>query len=431
MAFAEILYICFVKVYVMIWMFLGVCMISCQTCREDLLQEKLQQAEMYMAKGDYEEAMWTLKQAEEYIGRPSQISAQVYATLSRLNHEGGDYEKAIQYQDKEEAILRQLPKESFSGISRADGLYDIGWAKAWEIGGQTERAESLYIRVIQTAPEDAYFAYHNLANLYDRIHRTASADSLYQAALDTGNPSIRQAISQTLYRRYMQRKDTAQAIVHLRRYATLTDSLVYVSDKEKILSAQARYDRKTAARKKVEMQRNYLLLFIVISILTGTIAYGWRRKVRKEREASRNALQTQQEITQEKEVKINQLKAIQGLRKEDVSLTREQIAAFDYFVRFQEAPTNYSAKEDRKKLACWLDMAHRGFASRLNEKFPDLTPRELDICYLHRLGYSVWDIKDILGMAQLNSVTKAISRTCSKLHLDSGQKSLSEFILNF
>lgn len=425
------MYICFVKAYVIIWILLGVCMFSCQTRQDDLLQEKLQQAERYIALGDYEEAVWILKQAEEHIDRPSQVSAQIFFALSRLNHEGGDYEKAIHYQGKAQAILRQLPPESSLVMPKTNERYDIGWAKGWELNGQTERAESLYIRVIQAMPEDAYFAYYNLASLYDRTSRTELADSLYQVALQMGNFSLRQAVSQTLYHRDLQRKDTAAAIIHLRHYAALMDSLTYVPGKEKILSIQARYDQEMAVRKKVEMQRNYLLLFIVISILAGTIAYGWRKKVRKEREDSRNALLAQQEITQEKEVKINQLKAIQGLRKEDVSLTREQITAFDYFVHFKETPTSYSAKEDREKLACWLDMAHNDFATRLNESFPNLTPRELDICYLHRLGYSVWKIKEILGMAQLNSVTKAISRTCSKLQLDSGQKSLSEFILNF
>lgn len=425
------MYICFVKAYVIIWILLGVCMFSCQTRQDDLLQEKLQQAERYIALGDYEEAVWILKQAEEHIDRPSQVSAQIFFALSRLNHEGGDYEKAIHYQGKAQAILRQLPPESSLVMPKTNERYDIGWAKGWELNGQTERAESLYIRVIQAMPEDAYFAYYNLASLYDRTSRTELADSLFQVALQTGNLSLRQAVSQTLYHRYLQRKDTTAAIIHLRHYAALMDSLTYVPGKEKILSIQARYDQEMAVRKKLEMQRNYLLLFIVTSILAGTIAYGWRKKVSKEREASRNALLAQQEITQEKEVKINQLKAIQGLRKEDVSLTREQITAFDYFVHFKETPTSYSAKEDREKLACWLDMAHNDFATRLNESFPNLTPRELDICYLHRLGYSVWEIKEILGMAQLNSVTKAISRTCSKLQLDSGQKSLSEFILNF
>ena len=425
------MYICFVKAYVIIWILLGVCMFSCQTRQDDLLQEKLQQAERYIALGDYEEAVWILKQAEEHIDRPSQVSAQIFFALSRLNHDGGDYEKAIYYQGKAQAILRQLPRESSFALLKKNDRYDIERAKGWELKGQSERAESLYTRVIQTMPEDAYFAYHNLASLYDRTSRTELADSLYQVALQVGNFSLRQAVSQTLYHRYLQRKDTTAAIIHLRRYAALMDSLTYVSGKEKILSIQARYDQEMALRKKLEMQRNYLLLFIVTSILAGAIVYGWRKKVRKEREDSRNALLAQQEITQEKEVKINQLKAIQGLRKEDVSLTREQITAFDYFVHFKETPTRYSAKEDREKLACWLDMAHRGFATRLGAAFPDLTPRELDICYLYRLGYSVGDIKDILGMAQINSVTKAISRTCSKLHLDSGQKSLSEFILNF
>ena len=60
-----------------------------------------------------------------------------------------------------------------------------------------------------------------------------------------------------------------------------------------------------------------------------------------------------------------------------------------------------------------------------------LPPREQDICYLLRLGYSTWDIKEVLGMTQINSVTKAISRTCTKLNLDTRQKNLSEFILNF
>lgn len=412
-------------------MFLGVCLFSGQTRQDNLLQEKLQQAEGHMATGDYEEAVWVLKQAEEHIDRPNEVSAQIYFALSRLNHEGGDYEKAIHYQGKAQAILRQLPPESSFVLLQANGRYDIERAKGWELNGQTERAESLYIRVIQAMPEDAYFAYYNLASLYDRTSRTELADSLYQVALQMGNFSLRQAVSQTLYHRYLQRKDTTAAIIHLRHYAALMDSLTYVPGKGKILSIQARYDQEMATRKKLEMQRNYLLLFIVTSILAGAIVYGWRKKVRKEREDSRNALLAQQEITQEKEVKINQLKAIQGLRKEDVSLTREQITAFDYFVHFKETPTSYSAKEDREKLACWLDMAHNDFATRLNESFPNLTPREQDICYLHRLGYSVWEIKEILGLAQLNSVTKAISRTCSKLKLDSGQKCLSEFILNF
>lgn len=413
-------------------MFLGVCLFSCQTRQDNLLQEKLQQAEGHMATGDYEEAVWVLKQAEEHIDRPNEVSAQIYFALSRLNHEGGDYEKAIHYQGKAQAILRQLPPESSFVLHQANGRYDIERAKGWELKGQFERAESLYIRVIQTMPEDAYFAYHNLASLYDRTCRTELADSLYQVALLMGNLSLRQAVSQTLYHRYLLRKDTTAAIIHLRHYAALMDSLTYVPGKGKILSIQARYDQEMATQKKLEMQRNYLLLFIVASIGVGAIVYAWRKKVRKEREDSRNALQAQQEITQEKEVKINQLKAIQGLRKEDVSLTRNQIVAFDYYIRFKENPTNtYSAKEDRVKLACWLDMAHHNFASRLNESFPNLTPREQDICYLHRLGYSVWEIKEILGLAQLNSVTKAISRTCSKLKLDSGQKCLSEFILNF
>ena len=53
-------------------------MFSCQTRQDDLLQEKLQQAEGYMASGDYEEAVWLLKQAEEHIDRPSQVSAQIF-----------------------------------------------------------------------------------------------------------------------------------------------------------------------------------------------------------------------------------------------------------------------------------------------------------------------------------------------------------------
>ena len=100
------------KAYVIIWILLGVCLFSGQTRQDNLLQEKLQQAEGHMATGDYEEAVWVLKQAEEHIDRPSQVSAQIFFALSRLNHEGGDYEKAIHYQGKAQAILRQLPPES-------------------------------------------------------------------------------------------------------------------------------------------------------------------------------------------------------------------------------------------------------------------------------------------------------------------------------
>ena len=182
-------------------MLLGICMFSCQTRQDDLLQEKLQQAEGYMATGDYEEAVWVLKQAEEHIDRPSEVSAQIFFALSRLNDEGGDYEKAIHYQGKAQAVLRQLSLESSLVLLRKNERYDIGWAKGWELNGQPERAESLYIRVIQAMPEDAYFAYHNLASLYDRTCRTELADSLYQVALQMGNSSLRQAVSQTLYHR--------------------------------------------------------------------------------------------------------------------------------------------------------------------------------------------------------------------------------------
>ena len=402
--------------------------VSCQDKQEALLQEKLQQAEMFMASGNNKEAVWLLKQAEEHIKQPSQTAAQIYSSLSKLNHKGGDYEKALYYQDKEQEINRQLSRKVHSQQLDNYHIHNVSFGKAFEIQGQIHRAETLYAKAIQTSPTDAYFAYQNLAQLYDRTQRTALADSLYQVALQVGTPVIRQAICQTLYQRCLERKDTALAISYIRRYIALTDTF---NNQGSILGIQAQYDQEVAARKKAEMQRNYLLALIGASLLIGTIAYGWRKKVAKERALSQKALQAQQAVTQEKEIKINQLKAIQGLRKEDVSLTHEQIASFDYYLRFKSNPTAYSAKENREKLACWLDMVHNNFASRLKDAFPELTPRELDICYLHRLGYSTWDIKEILGMTQINSVTKAISRTCSKLNLDARQKSLSEFIQNF
>ena len=419
------------KMFVVLFILLGVSMMSCQSQQEDLLQERLRQAEEYMIHGDYKDAIWILKQAEEQIEASSTASsAKVYRLLAELNHKGGDYERAFYYENKEMEVRRQLPQaDTIFQYGKEDG--SIYFAKLYEMNGQIFRAESLYVKAIRQAPEEAYYAYWNLAELYERTLRSSLADNLIHQASQNGTPILRKTALQKLYQRHLAQKDTAQALVYLQRYVELVDSVSASGQKENLLSAQAQYNQEVAARKKAEMHRNYLLLFIASFVVVGGIAYGWRKKVVQERRTSSQALQTEQEANKEKEIKINQLKAIQGIRKDDVSLTREQIAAFDYYIRFKETPTDYSAKEDRKKLACWLDMAHNDFAIRLKSTFPELTPREEDICYLLRLGYSVVDIKDILGMAQTNSVTKAISRTCDKLHLDNRQKSLSEFILNF
>lgn len=410
---------------------LMLCIAGCQDQEEALLQEKLQQAKECMASGNNEKAMWILKEAEEHISQPSNTAEQIYSSLSKLNHQGGDYEKAILYQDKATAINQQLPRKASISSPQDKSNTHLYFAKSFEVKGQTLRAETLYVKAIQASPTDAYFAYLNLAELYDRTQRTTLADSLLQTALQAGIPTIRQAIYQALYQRCLEQKDTARAIQYIHRHTALTDSLSQTNNKENILIVQAQYEQEVIARQKAEMQRNYLLILIGASLSVGIIAYRWRKKIAKERAQSQQALQVQQEATKEKEIKINHLKAIQGIRREGITLTGEQIAAFDYYLRFKANPTSYSSKEDREKLACWLDMVHNNFATRLKNDFPELTPRELDICYLHRLGYSTWDIKEILGMAQLNSVTKAISRTCSKLNLDTRQKNLSEFILNF
>ncbi|EAY25889.1 helix-turn-helix transcriptional regulator [Microscilla marina] len=75
-----------------------------------------------------------------------------------------------------------------------------------------------------------------------------------------------------------------------------------------------------------------------------------------------------------------------------------------------------------------FEQFHSSFHDTLKKKFPDLTANDLHLCVLIRLGMSVEDMADLLGIAP-ESLRKKRYRLRQKMNIDSVQ-GLGEFLKN-
>ena len=435
-------------------------------------------SDVYTDMGKYTEAIVPLKQAEEVVEDAGLwIQSLVYNNLGYLNRKSGNYELALGYyvqamnidrtsqnlewfvsdltnilnlplskvQDSASVYINQL--EETLPDARPDlqskAYNNIG--VYYEDRQQKEKAVAYYQKAIRIATSTPYRAYSNLARIYDEQGYIARADSLYQTALKTSVWSTKANIYETLSKRYLNAGNYMEAFKYMEQYQAATDSFYTHRQAEEIQELQAKYNYETLARQKTETE-NLLLRFIVGSgcllLLSTLVIHHFKNRYIRQLQTLENMIHQISHLeNKEKEMedlvnKLNeslerhQVLSNEFLRVKGKWTESEDILALGVYIRLKRDLSLYNPSSDTLILGHWLDIVSNLFSSRLQEKHQNLTTTELNVCYLHRMGYSIHEISQAMHVKP-DSIKRYIYRTCTNMGIAQSREDFEKYISSF
>ena len=435
-------------------------------------------SDVYTDMGKYTEAIVPLKQAEEVVEDAGLwIQSLVYNNLGYLNRKSGNYELALGYyvqamnidrtsqnlewfvsdltnilnlplskvQDSASVYINQL--EETLPDARPDlqskAYNNIG--VYYEDRQQKEKAVAYYQKAIRIATSTSYRAYSNLARIYDEQGYIARADSLYQTALKTSVWSTKANIFETLSKCYLNAGNYMEAFKYMKQYQAATDSFYTHRQAEEIQELQAKYNYETLARQKTETE-NLLLRFIVGSgcllLLSTLVIHHFKNRYIRQLQTFENMIHQISHLeNKEKEMedlvnKLNeslerhQVLSNEFLRVKGKWTESEDILALGVYIRLKRDLSLYNPSSDTLILGHWLDIVSNLFSSRLQEKHQNLTTTELNVCYLHRMGYSIHEISQAMHVKP-DSIKRYIYRTCTNMGIAQSREDFEKYISSF
>ena len=171
----------------------------------------------------------------------------------------------------------------------------------------------------------------------------------------------------------------------------------------------------------------------VIAILL-TIAWYLRKKHRAHLQVMQeqiNKIILSSEADKEEISKLNEMLAQSKVVKQNHQLSSiEDIQALEFYLRFLQAPESYHAMNDFLHLQHWVNLVYNNFAHRLKETYPSITPTELTICYLQRMGYTHQEMGIIMHVKE-ETIKRNIYRACTHLNLENDKVRFASFIASF
>ena len=415
----------------------------------------------------YADATLPLKQAEELMEHVSdrQIQTMIYSNLGYLNRKAGDYELALSYYKKALAINRayqdtdrivsnlinimNLPIPEFADSAEnyicqleqeiSSARPDLQEKAYNNIGvyykrhNQLKKAEQLFQKAVSISKEIPYHSFKNLADIYIAQEKHQQADSLYQLALNSPTWAIRVRIYEDLYKRKLELGQTEEAAHYMNAYIQAVDSFHTHRQANEIQAIQQKYDQEVILRQKDRIEIwLYRIVFSFLTLLGILTALAWYLKRRY-----KTKLQTLQEqinkITSSAESdkaeisKLNDLLAQSNVIKQALQLsTLEDIQALEFYLRILQDSGSFHTKNDFESLKHWLDLSQNNFASRLKSIYPYLSPVELTICCLLRMGYSLKQISTMLKV-QEETIRRNIYRACTHMNINGDKEKIKEF----
>lgn len=435
-------------------------------------------ADVYIDMKKYAEAIEPLKQAEEVLeeSHPT-IQSLVYSKLGYLNRESGNYELAFDYyvkamnidrtsqnidwfvsdltnilnlpiskvQDSASVYIKRLEKTlpNTRPNLQAKAYNNIG--VYYEDMQQKEQAIAYYQKAIQTSVSVPYRAYSNLARIYDEEGNTARADSLYQAALQSPIWATRARIYEALYNRSLHAHRYQEATEYMKRYQLAVDSFYTQRQSQEIQELQTKYDFEVLAREKAETENRLLRITIggsLLLFLSILAVYYFKKKYTHQLQELENLIHQINELeNKEKEMEdlVNTLNeslerstvlSNEFLRVKGKWTDSEDILALGVYIRLKRDLSLYNPSSDLPLLGHWLDIVYNQFASRLTSEHRDLTVSELNICYLHRMGYSILEISQAMHV-KTDSIKRYIYRACANMGIPQSREEFGKYISKF
>lgn len=427
--------------------------------------EKEQKAKSLLYWGDvlmdmerYADATLPLKQAEEFVEdvKDPHIQTLIYNSLGYLNREAENYKLCLSYYKKALQLnhangytewivsnlinIINLPISEFADsvetyihqlqqiiVSARPALQTKAYNSIgvyYQEKGQITDAESCFIKSIQLAKETNYHALLNLADIYEKKQLVKRADSLYQIALQSPIWATKALVYENLYKRKLKLGQTEEAAYYMNEYIQAVDSFYTHRESNQIQEIQQKYDQEVLLHKKVRIENwlyRILFGFILFLSIIGVIAWGLKKKHQKQIQALQEQISkviSSSENDKAEISKLNQMLVQNNIIKQTLQLsTLEDIQALELYLQLLQSPHTYNPPTDFKHLQHWLNLAYNNFALRLKNTYPHLTPMELTLCYLQRMGYSQKRMSETMQVKE-DTIKRNIYRTCEHLNIE-------------
>lgn len=451
-----------------------------------------------------EDAMFLYKQAETYISqlKDIRIKSRIYNSIAFLNQYHNNFSLASQYYklameiDESNKFIEWHANDLMSlanityywgnkdsanlyynqlltlvplvdSILQSKIYYNVGFRykleKKWD---DAERYILLSLK--KTLQNDVvYKTQCVLADVYTNLRKLDKVDSLWNSALQTTDLSVRAKIYHNLYIKALTEKQYEDALSHIEKYMSASDSFRIQVNQAQVLEIQKKYDRAILLHQNAEIRSHWYataLLSLLVIIFLSILVYISRNISRKEKakllERNEKEVVRLQEIIdkfqlkieedgslhkdekeklmrdivslknekEEKDIQIQHLK--EGMGIEGLTVSRDLIESMQVVMKIKsEEHPSYIPAEDRDKLRYWLDLIYHRFGTRLIEIY-GLTEREQDVCYLKALELSDEEIAQLLKILP-RSIDRCISRIRMKVEFKEGRKEFANFITKF
>ena len=428
-------------------------------------------ADVYMDMERYADATLPLKQAEELMEHvpDRQMQTMIYSNLGFLNRKAGDYEQAFSYYKKALAINRAnqdserivsnlvnimnlpIPEFADSAENYIHQLEQEVTSARPKLQSKTynnigvyylkqdlfKEAETFFKKAISVSKDIHYRSYLNLADIYNIQEKYKQADSLYQVALQSPIWETRALIYKNIYQRKLKLGQEQEAAQYMNQYIQAVDSFHTHRESDQILELQQKYDQAVILRQKDQIEIWLYRIVFSFTLLIGILAiFTWNQK--KKNKAKLQALQEQiNKITsssknaEEKISKLNDMLAQSDIIKQEYNqmlqvTSKQDIDALAVYLRLLQSLESYNDKNDAASLKRWLDLSQNNFATRLKAQYPNLSPVELTLSCLLRMGYSINQISLIMNV-QKDTIRRNIYRACTHLNIEDEKDKLKKF----
>lgn len=443
-------------------------------------------------------AIYAYKQAEEAVksAKDLRIHFLVYTALGHINGRYAHYEQSVGYYKKALDLNLSVPSwKAMGGSSAFIPLYlgqgtpryneevKLVQDKFFDIVNRMDFStqEKIYYRLAlvekdkknwneavsllkqaqeRTSTAEARRGYDiELAEVYKKLGKDATVDSLRAEVLKSSRPKLRASVYKDMYREMQTKGFEREAALYMQHYINELELLFTSGSRAELLEIEKKYDYSAVLRQSNDYRSRWTITILITIASVCTLALllwgSWKffrhqkldilRNYKKDASSLQEQIDALQERIEEnqgeakhlqeqmqvleaekrnKELRIRQLEVT--FRSKHISLPVETVEATQTYLQIvSKKNPRYNPAEDRAKLEHWLNVSHNRWADRLEAFYPSLTNNEKDICFLFVLGLGFDDIADLLGV-QSRSVDRVVYRICRKMGLEQGSK--EEFV---
>lgn len=416
-------------------------------------------ANALVLRGDFDKALQLVVPAGQYFEREKDTMMLAYATGVQGNAMMGkkDYAEAATLHRRTLALRRRLGvkpliQESLYNVGRSTGLGG-DWATALDTLRLAEQ-----MSLSSPNKQGLVFIQSVLGEALFRTGRLSEADDYLKKSLELSTNrkhwNAAALAADMLYESQKKQGRAAESLRYLEQYLSLKDS-VFSVEKEKIVQeVTTKYETREKEAQIVTLRREkrladernwwifgFLLFFAGLSI--AFLRYRQRKRqaiLEKENEAlaARQAAQ-QTELdaaNREREQNIQQLEEFAAHLMEK----NRQIESFQHRLSLlgkdpavPAASQNAEAENldllysqsilteaDWARFKTYFERVHPGFLTKVKHQYPTLSPAELRITLLLKMGAGGREIADVLGVSA-DTVKKTRYRLRKKLNIEEGR----------